>query len=68
MPLPLLNDLLDKEMDRKEFLVRTGAAVLAIVGVAGVLKSFHDADSQSASQGYGAGAYGGRSGSKISKS
>lgn len=57
--IEILDELLEKEMDRKEFLRHAGAAALALVGIAGLLKSFNDMTHKSVSSGYGSGAYGG---------
>ena len=65
MAIRVLQDLLDKEMDRKEFLTHAGAAVLALVGIAGLLKSLNDIGHKSVSSGYGSGSYGGGSGSIL---
>lgn len=60
-----LNDLLNKEMDRKQFLKYSGSAMLGVAGLSGVAKVLtkqpqrqQSGNSQSLS--YGGGAYGGR--------
>lgn len=64
MNLPAIQQLLEADMDRKEFLVYLGASVLAVVGVTGLLRSISvPLEKQSkASQnraGYGSSPYGG---------
>ncbi len=55
-----LSELLDTEMDRKEFLAYAGATVLAVVGVSGLLKMLTaPLKSKSVSSGYGSSVYGG---------
>ncbi len=55
--------ILEKPMNRKEFLGYIGAALLAVVGVSGMIKALlhHDGGSsnRSVAEGYGAAAYGG---------
>lgn len=56
-----VDELLEKPMDRKEFLVNTGAALLTLMGVSAVLKSFGAQEArrgQGSGSGYGGGAYG----------
>lgn len=58
-----LQRLFEKKMDRKEFLLHIGAAVLAIIGVSGLLKNLISYNPRSRSQpsvGYGKTNYGGR--------
>lgn len=64
MPYRILNDLLEKEMDRREFLTHAGAALLAVVGITGVLSSLRGIDKKHQSHGYGGSVYGGRNDSK----
>jgi hypothetical protein len=59
MAIQVLDELLDKEMDRREFLAHAGAAALAVIGVAGLLKSLSNMNSKQVSNGYGSGVYGG---------
>lgn len=59
MALKVVDDLLEKEMDRKQFLAHAGAAVLAVVGISSVLKSLKGISHESASNGYGSSTYGG---------
>lgn len=59
MAIQVLDELLDKEMDRREFLAHAGAAALAVIGIAGILKSLSSMNSGQVSNGYGSGAYGG---------
>jgi hypothetical protein len=55
---------MSQPMDRREFLARSGAAVLAGLGAAAVLKSLDHrpaaSPSRTATRGYGASTYGGR--------
>lgn len=63
-----LHDLLQTEMDRKEFLAYLGAAALTILGISGLLRALtnptplrQDRTGHAAtSHGYGGGVYGGR--------
>lgn len=57
MALPIIDDVLAKEMDRKEFLMHVGTGLLAVIGVSGVLKSLRGDKHQAT--GYGASTYGG---------
>lgn len=52
--------LLEKEMDRKEFLVFLGIVLLAVTGISGFLKTTTHAlnTPQKAKEGYGASPYG----------
>lgn len=54
-PTPM-NELLQKRMDRKDFLKHVGMGVAVLTGVAGVIKMFRP---QEQTMGYGASAYGG---------
>lgn len=56
--------IFEKPMNRKEFLGYIGAAILAVVGVSGMIKALlhHDSGSSAAqgvASGYGSTAYGG---------
>jgi predicted tellurium resistance membrane protein TerC len=59
-----LNQLLDKEMDRREFLAHVGAAIVAMIGLSSILKALNGADHQQTQQdssavpGFGIGPYG----------
>lgn len=55
----VLSELLEKEMDRREFLKHAGAAVLAVVGLAGALSAFKEIDRKQRVSGYGGSVYGG---------
>lgn len=60
-----LNELLAKEMDRKDFLKHVGVAVVAVTGVAGVLnvltgQRFGGLGRSTTSNGYGSMSYGGK--------
>jgi hypothetical protein len=54
-----ISNILQKEMDRKDFLKHTGMAVLALTGVAALLKVFVDKPGQTSGLEYGNSAYGG---------
>jgi hypothetical protein len=57
-----LHGILNKKMDRKEFLISLGIILFTITGISGVLKNFKDIDlnglSKKTSDGYGSSAYG----------
>ena len=55
----MLNDVTSRSMDRREFLASTGAAVLALLGVTAILRSFSLRDVQRRQSGFGSGTYGG---------
>ena len=52
-----VNGLLNKQMDRKDFLKHVGMGFAILTGVAGVVKAFKSPTA--VSKGYGASAYGG---------
>lgn len=57
-----LNTLLEKEMDRKDFLKHIGVASIALIGLPTIIKSISSVGTTpqpSKSQGYGSSAYGG---------
>lgn len=59
-----LQAIMDKEMNRREFLGYIGAGILAVVGISGMIKALlsHDNRHQTAqivNHGYGSTAYGG---------
>jgi arginine exporter protein ArgO len=60
-----MSALLNKEVSRKEFLQHVGIAILALIGVGGLLKTLSESSKnqlQQSSQsgfGYGSGTYGG---------
>ena len=51
----VVNDLMNREMDRKEFFKFAGGAALILTGIAGVMKSLR---SLRAGDGYGGGYFG----------
>lgn len=55
-PTPI-NDLLQKRMDRKDFLKHVGIGVAVLTGTAGLVKMFRPG--QPVSAGYGSSVYGG---------
>lgn len=62
--LPVLDELLNKEMDRRDFLVHVGMAVLALVGVTAVLKRLNNDTHTSTGGRTSTSAYGGANKSK----
>jgi hypothetical protein len=54
-----IEQLLQKQMDRKDFMKHTGIALLALSGVSGLLKTLLHTQTQS-SLGYGSSVYGGQ--------
>jgi len=66
--LPIVEKALEKEMDRKQFLMHAGAGLLTVVGAGGILKSLTGAEKHHSrsSAGYGSSAYGG-GGSSLTK-
>ena len=57
MPTPV-NELLQKRMDRKDFLKHVGIGMAVLTGTAGLIKMFRPGQ-QSAAAGYGSSVYGG---------
>ncbi len=57
-----LQDLLNADMDRRQFLGFLGAATLAVVGASSIVKGLSSLANrdQPVTNGYGGGAYGGR--------
>ena len=53
-----LNELLKKEVDRKEFLLYAGLILLAITGVSGALKNISLITKEPKQKGFGSGPYG----------
>jgi hypothetical protein len=53
-----LNELMDKEMSRKEFLATVGFGIASIMGLSTIIK-FLTGKKQQQVSGYGGGAYGG---------
>lgn len=61
MNLKPIQQLLETEMDRKEFLTYVGASVLAVIGISGILKSLAppaNPGKRNVSSGYGGSVYG----------
>ena len=58
MTVPPLNQLLEKEVDRKEFLLYAGLILLAVTGISGVLKNISSVTQGKQHNGFGAGPYG----------
>lgn len=56
-----LNVLLEKEMDRREFLKHVGIGLIALTGASALLKALNGASAPRRTSGFGAGAYGGPS-------
>lgn len=63
MPIALFDQLLSKEMTRREFLLHLGFLMLAITGIMGLLKTVSNPNllttNKKVSSGFGAGPYGG---------
>lgn len=64
-PTPI-NELLQKRMDRKDFLKHVALGVAVLTGTAGVVKMFRPKEQQ-ASAGYGASVYGGQGAAQLQK-
>jgi len=58
MTIKPLNQLLEKEVDRKEFLVYAGVLLLTVTGVSGVLKNVSAITNGKTEKGFGGGPYG----------
>jgi hypothetical protein len=54
-----IEEALAKPMDRKQFLARTGAVTLSLIGATAALKAIGGKSSTNQSNGYGSSAYGG---------
>jgi hypothetical protein len=54
-----LDNLLQKPMDRKDFLKHVGLGIVALTGVATILKTLNGVNAPKRSSGYGSSAYGG---------
>lgn len=54
-----VNDLLEKEMDRKDFLKHVGIGIVALTGVTAALNSLVKQPAALRNQSYGANTYGG---------
>jgi hypothetical protein len=55
-----IHRLMAKEVDRKQFLLHTGAVVLTLTGVSGLIKALTEPTTGSSAGGYGSSPYGGR--------
>lgn len=58
--MKILADLLEKEMDRKEFLQHAGIGMMMLMGGGLILKAFGVGGKREVAAGYGADAYGGK--------
>lgn len=56
----LVNDLLSKEMSRKEFLSTVGLGIISIIGFSSLIKLLDGKTYKSQSAGYGSSSYGGQ--------
>lgn len=54
-----VTQLMEKEMDRRDFLKHVGIAFVALTGVAAIIKTLSSFGEEKATVGYGSGAYGG---------
>ncbi len=57
MNIKPIQQLLETEMDRKEFLMYLGASVLAVIGVSTIIRSFVPEQNQGVSQSKSKGSY-----------
>lgn len=55
-----LQQLFNKEMDRRQFLAHLGAGALAVAGVSGLVKTLVDLGHSHRRSGFGSGSYGGK--------
>ena len=63
----LVQKLLEKKMDRKEFLAHIGAGILTLIGISGLLKhlvNYTSHDRVYREIGYGSNDYGGKQGKR----
>ena len=58
MAIKPLNQLLETEMDRKEFLLYAGLILLTITGITGIFKNISTITQGKQQNGFGAGPYG----------
>lgn len=58
MSIQPLNELLVKEVNRKEFLLYFGVVLLAVTGISGILKNVSGVVNGKAEKGFGGGPYG----------
>lgn len=56
-----LHVLLEKEMDRREFLKHVGVGLVALTGASALLKALNGVSAPRRTSGYGASSYGGSS-------
>lgn len=54
-----VNQLMEKEMDRRDFLKHVGIGFLALTGVAAIVKTLNTIGDTKETVGYGGGSYGG---------
>jgi hypothetical protein len=58
MPISAVNELLLKQVTRRQFFWTTVLLFAAVTGVSGILKSISDATHEKPRQGFGSGPYG----------
>ncbi|MCL5407343.1 MAG: hypothetical protein M1429_02525 [Patescibacteria group bacterium] len=58
----LFKELLEKEMDRREFLVHIGALLLAVIGISALLRTLSNPHLLKKTNGFGSNSYGGKEG------
>jgi len=58
MTVTPLNELLETEVDRKEFLIYAGLILLAVTGISGALKNISSISQGKQQKGFGSGPYG----------
>lgn len=54
-----VNQLMEKEMDRRDFLKHVGIGFIALTGVAAIVKTLNTMGGTKETVGYGGGSYGG---------
>ena len=62
-----LQQLLDKQVDRKDFLKHVGFGLVALTGVTALTKSLNGFGAKQQTSGFGAGAYGAASTSRSAR-
>ena len=63
-----VNQLMEKEMDRRDFLKHVGIGFLAFTGVAAIVKTLNTLNGSNQTVGYGSGAYGGNASGRNKQS
>ncbi|MDX2776519.1 twin-arginine translocation signal domain-containing protein [Streptomyces caniscabiei] len=63
-----VNQLMEKEMDRRDFLKHVGIGFVALTGIAAIIKTLNTMNGTNETVGYGSGAYGGNTPERGSRS